>query len=176
MSSRASKQRIHQFNFALIVAGALAVCAPALHAVHAQQPTVLTRNRSLGAPVSPYDARVSPYSPKGALNPYTSDGGRIFGADGTYLGRLNSNRYDPKSVANPYGEYGSKYSRTSINNPYGEYGSKYSNTSARNPYASAPPVVVYERQSPDSRPARTAQPALSRVVPVPVTPWRRDRP
>lgn len=55
--------------------------------------------------------------------------------DGKYLGNLNDNRYDPDSVANPYGRYGSRYSPDSINNPYGQYGSRYSPDSARNPNA-----------------------------------------
>lgn len=48
---------------------ALALFTPALYA---QDPALLTRNRTLGAPLSPYDARVSPYSPVGARNPYAS--------------------------------------------------------------------------------------------------------
>jgi len=106
-------------------------------------PAYLTSDRFLGAPVSPYDPRVSPWSPDGATNPYTTGGGRIYAQDGTYLGRLNANRYDPESVANPYGRYGSRYSGTSINNPYGVYGSAYSELSASNPFASRPPVVWY---------------------------------
>lgn len=111
----------------------------------AQDPLVLTTNRSLGVPVSPFDERTSPYSPIGARNPYTADGGRIYAADGTYLGRLNANRYDPESVANSYGQYGSRYSSTSIKNPYSTYGSPYSALSPTNPYATTPPVVRYER-------------------------------
>lgn len=61
---------------------------------------------------------------------------------GTYLGNLNSNRYDPNSVANPYGQYGSPYSSNSINNPYGQYGSPYSPNSARNPYATQGPIII----------------------------------
>jgi hypothetical protein len=67
----------------------------------------LTSNPYLGQPVTPEDPRVSPNSSFGALNPYTADGGSIYAQDGTYLGRLNSNPYDPESVANPYGRYGS---------------------------------------------------------------------
>ena len=37
-----------------------------------------------------------------------------------YLGNLNQNPYDPNSVNNPYGQYGSKYSPDSIRNPYGD--------------------------------------------------------
>lgn len=61
---------------------------------------------------------------------------------GKYLGNLNSNRYDPNSVSNPYGRYGSPYSPDSINNPYGQYGSPYSPDSARNPYATNPPAII----------------------------------
>jgi len=65
---------------------------------------------------------------------------------GEYLGNLNNNKYDPNSISNPYGQYGSKYSSKSINNPYGQYGSKYSNKSATNPYASKPPVIYNNGQ------------------------------
>ena len=63
-------------------------------------------------------------------------------SDNKFLGTLNSNRYDPNSIANPYGRYGSKYSPDSVNNPYGRYGSKYSSYSATNPYATSAPKVV----------------------------------
>jgi hypothetical protein len=105
--------------------------------------TVITANPYLGTPISKYDSRVNKYSTDGATNPYTTGGGKIYGADGTYLGKLNANKYDQESVANPYGQYGSKYSSTSINNPYSEYGSKYSSKSATNPYAITPPRVIY---------------------------------
>jgi len=58
---------------------------------------------------------------------------------GEYLGNLNSNPYDPNSVSNPYGQYGSPYSEKSINNPYGKYGSPYSADSVNNPYVSPSP-------------------------------------
>ena len=63
-------------------------------------------------------------------------------SQGTYLGKLNDNPYDPDSVSNLYGRYGSPYSPDSINNPYGKYGSPYSNTSVNNPYATKSPVVI----------------------------------
>ena len=50
----------------------------------------------------------------------------IVSPNGTFLGNLNSNQYDPNRVSNPYGRYGSPYSPDSINNPYGTYGSPYS--------------------------------------------------
>lgn len=59
----------------------------------------------------------------------------IYAQDGTYLGSLNSDEYDPNSVSNPYGRYGDEYSPDSINNPYGKYGDPYSPDSVTNPYA-----------------------------------------
>ncbi len=59
----------------------------------------------------------------------------IIAPDGAYLGNLNTNPYDPNSVSNPYGRYGSPYSPDSINNPYGVYGSPYSPNSPNNPYS-----------------------------------------
>lgn len=106
-------------------------------------PTVITANPYLGTPISLYDPRVNQYSPTGAKNPYTTSGGKIYGSDGTYLGKLNANPYDPESVANPYGKYGSPYSPTSIKNPYSIYGSPYSAKSATNPYTTTPPRVIY---------------------------------
>lgn len=58
-----------------------------------------------------------------------------------YLGNTNQNQYDPNSVNNKYGTYGSQYGQDSINNPYGTYGSQYSNNSSRNPYANNAPKL-----------------------------------
>lgn len=71
------------------------------------------------------------------LNPYGNDSNspKLYAPDGQFLGNVNSNRYDPNSIANPYGQYGSPYSPNSINNPYGQYGSPYSPNSVNNPYA-----------------------------------------
>lgn len=68
---------------------------------------------------------------------------QVYSQEGKYLGNLNSNPYDPNSVSNPYGQYGSPYSPDSINNPYGRYGSPYSPDSANNPYGQG--VRVYGR-------------------------------
>ena len=101
-----------------------------------------------------YGVHGSPYSSRSINNPYGTHGRAVrnpyacsqsspvlIGEDGTYLGRLNSNRYDPESTSNPYGVYGSRYSSKSINNPYGRYGSRYSPESARNPYATKAPKL-----------------------------------
>ena len=58
-----------------------------------------------------------------------------------YLGPLSNNRYDPNSVSNSYGQYGSKYS-PDLNNLYGQYGSRYSPDSPNNLYATNPPAIV----------------------------------
>lgn len=71
----------------------------------------------------------------------------IVSPDGQFLGNLNNNRYDPNSVANPYGRYGSPYSPNSINNPYGRYGSRYSPNSVNNPYATNTPRVYAPRNN-----------------------------
>ncbi|MCH7805215.1 MAG: hypothetical protein IH937_14195 [Acidobacteria bacterium] len=93
-------------------------------------------------------------SPKSINNPYSiygsaaqsefssgSNSPLIRGEDGTYLGRLNRNRFDADSISNPFGRYGSKFSPDSINNPYGKYGSPYSPYSATNPYAIETPKI-----------------------------------
>jgi hypothetical protein len=87
----------------------------------------------------------SAYSATSVANPYATAAPKIIAADGTYLGKLSSNPYDPQSVANPYGKYGSQYSPTSINNPYSQYGSPYSPVSPNNPYATKPPALCGEK-------------------------------
>jgi hypothetical protein len=58
----------------------------------------------------------------------------IMSPNGQYLGNLNSNRFDPNSVSNPFGRYGSRFSTDSVNNPFGPYGSPFSPYSINNPY------------------------------------------
>ena len=58
----------------------------------------------------------------------------IIAPDGRFLGNYNANPYDPNSIANPYGRYGSPYAPNGINNPYSRYGSPYSPYSVTNPY------------------------------------------
>jgi hypothetical protein len=61
-------------------------------------------------------------------------GPKLFDGNGKYRGEVSNNRYDPNSISNPYGKYGSKYSPDSINNPYGA-GSKYKSGGINNPYS-----------------------------------------
>lgn len=51
---------------------------------------------------------------------------------------FGANRYDPDSLANPYGA-GSPYKADGLMNPYSQYGSPYSSKSWRNPYATDTP-------------------------------------
>ncbi len=90
----------------------------------------------------------NPHSPVGrqTTNPYQVGGPKLVSQSGQFLGNLNSNRYDPNSVSNPYGQYGSKYSPNSINNPHGQYGSKFSNQSANNPYATNAPRIFGDNE------------------------------
>ena len=57
-----------------------------------------------------------------------------------FIGILSNNPYLKDSISNPFGA-GNKYNPKSINNPYGIYGSKYSNKSATNPYATDAPKL-----------------------------------
>ena len=61
--------------------------------------------------------------------------------NGVYLGNLNSNRFDPNSVSNPYGRYGNKFSPDSINNKFGKYGNRFSPDSVTNPYGSGLRII-----------------------------------
>jgi hypothetical protein len=93
-------------------------------------------------------------------NPNAAGAPGIYAADGTYLGRLSSNPYDPQSTSNPYGTYGSPYSPTSINNPYSVYGSPYSTMSPNNPYATSPPATWAPIPAIPSIPSIPAIPAI----------------
>jgi hypothetical protein len=95
----------------------------------------------------------------------------VVSRDGKYLGNLSSNPYDPNSIANPYGRYGSPYQADSVNNPYGRYGSPYSNQSANNPYATEAPIVIAPRPSytggyPVYRSAPSVRPIMEYYRPV----------
>jgi len=58
----------------------------------------------------------------------------VYSNQGKYLGNLNSNQFDPNSVSNQFGRYGSQFSPDSINNQFGRYGSQFSADSPNNPY------------------------------------------
>ena len=83
-----------------------------------------------------------PQPPGTFNNPYGNsfNSPRLYDSQGNFHGDVNSNPYDPNSVANPYGRYGSPYSSDSINNPYSQYGSPYGAESPNNPYGQGMPV------------------------------------
>ncbi|MBT3799742.1 MAG: hypothetical protein HOG05_01180 [Bacteroidetes bacterium] len=70
-----------------------------------------------------------------------ADSPYLVSPDGKYLGNLNSNQFDPNSVSNQFGRYGSQFSPDSINNQFGTYGSQFSNKSPNNPYATQAPRI-----------------------------------
>lgn len=59
-----------------------------------------------------------------------------------YLGCLNCDKYNEKSIWNQYGEFGSKYNEYSIWNSYGIYGGSYGEFSPFNQYSATPPAIV----------------------------------
>lgn len=76
----------------------------------------------------------------------SSTGNYLIAQDGQFLGNITNNLYDPNSILNPYGSFGSRYSTTSIFNPYSQYGSRYGTYSIFNPYSSLPPKLILNGQ------------------------------
>lgn len=68
---------------------------------------------------------------------------KIISNEGKYLGDLNDNPFDPSSVSNPYGIYGSPFSPESVNNPYGPNGSAFSGDSVNNSLSSSSAPKIY---------------------------------
>jgi hypothetical protein len=70
-------------------------------------------------------------------------GAAIYGGDpnNTFLGSINNNRFDQKSILNQFSPYGSKYSQTSIFNDYCPFGGQYGIYSPYNPYSINPPRI-----------------------------------
>lgn len=66
----------------------------------------------------------------------------VDGRIGKYLGNINNNQFDPNSVSNQFGRYGSKFSQDSINNQFGQYGSKFSNDSPHNSFGNNAPIII----------------------------------
>lgn len=99
----------------------------------------------------------------------------IYSNGGHYLGEWTQNRFDPNSVSNPFGQYGSKYSSDSIFNAYGQYGSKYSTDSVFNPYTVTPPKVYVPYPTPmvpmGSAPLTTNPYLPMAVKPLPIPRW-----
>lgn len=64
--------------------------------------------------------------------------------DGQYLGKLTLNRFDAESVANKFGDYGSRFSTVSIFNKFNNYGSRFSSLSPFNKFTSTPPTIYLQ--------------------------------
>ena len=65
----------------------------------------------------------------------------IEGGDKVFLGSLNPNQFNNKSIFNRFSPYGNKFSPTSIFNQFSNYGSLYSDLSANNVLANNPPKI-----------------------------------
>jgi len=85
----------------------------------------------------PQDAFVMGWDLSGQV---TSDTGYT-----VYLGKITNNKFDPDSICNPFGIYGSPYSATSMFNQNSIYGNQTSTFSVDNLSAKAPPVIVDSR-------------------------------
>ena len=91
-------------------------------------------------------------------------GARVVAEDGTYLGKIDHS-YEPDSIFNDYGTYGSKYSADSIWNKYGQYGGKYAVNSPFNKYTTAPPTIYTTND-------KTAKLTVNKYLPYTVNPYR----
>jgi hypothetical protein len=72
---------------------------------------------------------------------------QLWSADGKFLGVLSTDRFDPYSISNPRGNYGSVSGVYSIRNSAGLYGSLDGIYSAYNPESLNPPIVFYQEQA-----------------------------
>lgn len=70
----------------------------------------------------------------------------VVGQDGAFLGVVDRNSYNRKSICNQYGNYGNQVSPTSIFNQVGTYGSQVSNQGAYSEIAQYPPVLYKDGQ------------------------------
>jgi hypothetical protein len=57
----------------------------------------------------------------------TGNSMQLYDPLGGYHGNLNANPYDPNSISNPDGPYGSPYSPQSVTNPYATFDNGLSN-------------------------------------------------
>lgn len=69
-------------------------------------------------------------------------GAQIIAEDDTSLGIISKNRFDPNSILNTFGDYGSKFSPISIFNEFGPYGGEFSPMSPFNKFCNTPPKII----------------------------------
>ena len=72
---------------------------------------------------------------------------QLWAADRQFLGVLSSDRYDPNSISNLHGMYGSAYGLYSIRNQHGIYGGAYGLYSPYNTHCLNPPFVLHQGQA-----------------------------
>ena len=140
------------YRLMLLLCGALLVSAGAEAKYYGQYSS---NPYGVDSVSNPYGTYGSQYSSNSINNPYSQYGNldetdltpgsgnypkaigtktlKLYDSEGNFRGNLNDNPYDPDSIANPYGRYGSRYSADSINNPYGA-GSRYKSDSPMNKY------------------------------------------
>lgn len=68
---------------------------------------------------------------------------QLWAPDGTFLGLLSSDPYDPNALINPH-TYGNPDSLTSIRNSASAYGALWGKHSPYNPVCDLPPVILYQ--------------------------------
>jgi hypothetical protein len=92
------------------------------------------------------------------------EGSTIFANDGQFLGKVTANTFDPDSIGNTFGSYGSQYSSTSMFNSFGTYGGEYSSLSPFNSYTQTPPIIFV-----NSKPAAYLTTNISKTPRVTLT-------
>jgi hypothetical protein len=91
---------------------------------------------------NPYLPKAPPQPANTFNNPYgnSSNSPQLFNSQGQFRGNLNSNQFDPNSVANPFGQYGSRFSPDSINNTFGA-GNPFNQDSPNNPFGNGLTII-----------------------------------
>lgn len=69
----------------------------------------------------------------------------LLAQDGTFLGNINDDPFDPDSLANPFGTYGSTFGSDSIWNQFGNYGSEFATYSPWNEFSFNPPGIYIDQ-------------------------------
>ena len=108
-------------------------------------------NTSVNNPSSRYG---SPHSNQSATNPFATEAPKLYDSSGKYRGRLSANPYDPDSISNPFGRYGSKFSPDSINNRYGA-GNPHDLDSPSNPYGRGMQIMPGDTATDTPQPGQT---------------------
>jgi len=71
----------------------------------------------------------------------------LIAGDGQLLGKVNKNRFDPESLSNEFGPYGSQFQPRSIFNQFGNYGNPFSHYSPFNSFTHTAPKFVLNGQN-----------------------------